>query len=280
MIKTYYYLTKPGIIMGNVVTTAGGFALASRGTFDPWLFLATLVGLALVIGSAGVFNNYLDREIDRKMDRTKHRALAQGLISGRNALYFGSILVVLGILLLVLYTNWLTAAIALFGFLTYVILYGILKRRTVHGTLIGSIAGAVPPVIGYCAVSNRLDIAAWILFLIMVLWQMPHFFAIAIYRLQDYTAASIPVLPVVRGSHVAKIHMLFYTIAFLMATLLLTFFGYTGNLYLVVALLLGLGWIGLSIWGFSCKNDTQWARHMFRYSLLVIMGVFAFMAID
>lgn len=280
MIKTYYMLTKPGIIFGNVITTAAGFALASKGNFDYRLFLATLLGLGFVIASAGVFNNYIDRVMDAKMARTKNRALVKGLVSEQNALIFATLLGLLGTLILASYTNPLTVGVALTGFFVYLVLYAFYKYRSFYGTLVGSIAGAVPPVVGYCAVSNNLDAGAFIIFMILVLWQMPHFFAIAMYRFDDYAAASIPVLPVQKGMYVTKVHMLLYIVAFTLTAMLLTIAGYTGYVYFVVAALLGLAWLGLCIRGFNIKNDTRWARQMFILSLMVIMGLCLTMTVD
>ncbi len=280
MIKTYYMLTKPGIIMGNAITTAGGFALASKGHMNYWLLLATLVGLSLVIACAGVFNNYVDRHSDAKMERTKNRPLAKKLITGKKAIGFAIFLGLSGFLVLALYTNLLTVLIALAGLFIYVVLYVIWKYRSIHGTIIGSLAGAVPPIVGYCAVSNRFDAGAFILFLILVLWQMPHFFAIAMYWLDDYVAASIPVLPVKKGIYITKIHMLIYIIAFLAATVMLTLFHYTGYVYLVAALLLGSVWIGLCIKGFTSDNNQLWARKMFHFSLITILVLCLMISID
>ncbi len=280
MIKHYYLLTKPGIIFGNLITTVGGFALASKGYFDIWLFLATFVGLAGVIASACVFNNYIDRESDKKMARTQNRALVKGLISGRNAIYFAIFLSLAGFSILILYTNLLATLVALVGFLFYVVLYSFGKYLSVFGTAIGSIAGAVPPVVGYCAVTNQIDAGAILLFLILVLWQMPHFFSIAVYRFDDYVAASIPVLPVVRGMRTTKIRMLIYIIAFIPTTLLLTVFGYTGYAYLIVATLLGIAWLFLCIKGFKVDNDKLWARKMFLFSLVTITVLCPLIALD
>nr|WP_238578990.1 heme o synthase [Neochlamydia sp. EPS4] len=280
IIKTYYMLTKPGIIAGNAVTTFGGFMLASKGPFNFWLFCWTLIGLSLVIASACVFNNYMDREIDKKMARTKNRALVRGLVSEKSALIYGTLLGLLGMGVLALYANFLTAMIALAGFLFYVVVYGLWKYRSSYGTVIGSLAGGVPPVVGYCAVSNQLDLGAFLLFTIMVLWQMPHFFAITLYRLEDYAAASIPVLPLEKGIYTTKIQMWLYIMAFIVATVMLTFMGYTGYAYLTVAVLMGLMWYVLCLKGFKSDNDKQWARQMFLFSIVVIMVECFMMAID
>lgn len=280
MIKTYYLLTKPGILLGNAITTISGFVLASKGHFDWLLFLATLVGLSLIIASACVFNNCIDRVSDEKMERTKDRPLVKGLISIRNALIFALGMGITGTLILSTYTNSLAVIIALAGFFIYVVLYSLWKYHSSLGTIIGSVSGAVPPVVGYCAVSHRLDLGAVLLFLIVVLWQMPHFFAIAMYRFDDYTAASIPVLPIKKGKFVTKIYMNLYIVAFIVSALMLTLFGYTGYSYLMVAAILGLSWQSLCLKGFNAVNDTQWARQMFIFSLVVITGVCLMITVD
>lgn len=280
MVKAHVILTKPGIILGNIITTAGGFALASRGHLDYGLFLFTLIGLSFVIASSCVFNNYIDRHVDAKMARTKNRALVQGVISSKNALIFGTLLGLIGAVVLFFYTNILTLSIALAGFFIYVVPYSFGKYRTSQGTLIGSIAGAAPPLVGYCAVTNSFDLGALLLFLIVVLWQMPHFYAIAIYRFNDYNRAGVPVLPVKKGMHTTKVHMVFYTIAFIVAALLLTVFDYTGYVYFTVAALLGLAWLWLCMKGFKASSDARWARQVFLFSLVVITGLCLAMAFD
>ncbi len=270
MIKAYYYLTKPGIIYGNAVTSIGGFFLAAKGHVDILLFFAMLLGMSLVIASACVINNFIDRSIDEKMERTKNRALVKHKISSRSAIIYAIILGLLGFTILIFYTNLLTAFIGLVGFFFYVVMYSIWKRKSIHGTLVGSISGAVPPVAGYCAASNQLDAGAIILFLILVIWQMPHFYAIAIFRLKDYANASIPVLPVKMGIKTTKIHILLYIVAFIVASFTLFSFGYVGYLYLVVMSLLGLIWLWMGLKGFKTENDDLWAKKMFRMSLIII----------
>ncbi len=272
-VKEYFLLAKPGIIMGNAITTAGGFALASRGCFNALLFLATLIGISLMIGSACVFNNYIDRELDQKMARTKNRALATGSISTQNAMVFATLLGVLGVFFLVYFVNVLALFITIIGFCTYIGVYSFLKYYSVHATLVGSIAGSIPPVIGYCAVTHCFDMGAAIFFVMMTFWQMPHFFAIAIYRLQDYKASGIPVVPFKRGIQNTKIQMLFYILGFIAVSSLLTVFNYAGTIYLIITTVLGLVWLGFSIQGFTCKHDALWARKMFIFSLVVIMGI-------
>ena len=276
----YYLLTKPGIILGNLVTVAAGFLLASQGRLDLWLFLATLVGLTLIMASACVLNNYIDRSLDKKMKRTKNRALVTGLISHQHALLFAAVIGLLGSITLLSYTNTLTFAIAALGFFVYVVLYSIWKSHTIYGTAIGSVAGAVPPVIGYTAVSNELDAGTGILFAMMILWQMPHFFSIALYRFDDYAAASIPVLPIVKGAWRAKIHMTLYIVGFILAACLLTVFDYTGFAYLAAIAIIGLAWLGLCLKGFTSHNDQLWGYRMYRLSLLMITTTCVMISLD
>ena len=269
-IKAYCSLIKPGIIFGNTVTAIAGFGLASRGHFNVGLFFITLLGLSFIIGSGCAFNNYIDRNADQKMARTQNRALVTGKIAPQSALVFASILGLSGAFLLAFFVNLLTVGVALLGLAVYVLLYSFLKYRTAQGTLIGSIAGAIPPVVGYCAVSNQLTLGAFLLFLMIVLWQMPHFYAIALYRLDEYAAASIPVLPIKEGIRTTKIHMLLYTAAFVPSALSLTFFGFTGMVYFWVAAALGTGWLLYAIKGFKALNDSVWARRMFIMSLVIV----------
>ena len=256
----YYLLTKPGIVLGNLVTLAAGFLLASKGVVDIWLFLETFIGLAFTMASACVFNNYIDRQVDKKMKRTKNRALVRALISERKAILFGTVLGLLGGLILWVYTNPLTVFVAGVGFFVYVVLYSLWKCRTIYGTAIGSVAGAVPPVVGYCAVSDRLDAGAVILFAMLVLWQMPHFFAIALSHFDDYVAADIPVLPVRRGIPTTKVRMVIYMVAFTVVAAMLTLFHYTGYVYLTLITILGCLWLWLCVKGFTTPDNQLWGR--------------------
>ena len=233
--------------------------------------LATLAGISLIIASACVFNNYIDRDIDKFMARTENRALVTKQLAVGNAIAYATTLGVVGFVILSTYTNWLTVLVGLVGFIDYVVLYGLSKRRSVHGTVIGSISGATPIVAGYTAVTNRFDTAALLLFLVLVFWQMPHFYAIAMRRFSDYKAAKLPVLPVKQGMHATKLQILFYVGAFIVATLLLTVFGYTGISYSLVVAGSGLCWLYLGVKGFKATDDTAWAKKMFLFSLIVLL---------
>ena len=271
MIKAYYALTKPGIIYGNALTTIGGFVLAAKLHLDLWLLFGALIGISLVIASGCVFNNYIDRGIDGKMERTKNRSLVTNSIPARHALIFGTFLGLAGFTILYLYTNFLATIVALVGFFVYVVVYSYFKRHSVFGTIVGSVAGAVPPIVGYVSAKNELDAGALILFLILALWQMPHFYSIAIYRLEDYRTAGIPVMPVKKGILVTKINIVGYIVGFIIALGGLTMQGYTSLIFLTIMGLLGLVWLGLGLKGFAQNNnDKPWARKMFFVSLIVI----------
>jgi protoheme IX farnesyltransferase len=281
VVKNYVHVAKPGMVFGNLISVAGGFFLASRGRIDMALLLPTLTGLALVIASGCVLNNRVDRRIDQKMTRTRDRVLAKGLMSSTAAVSYALVLGIGGAVLLWRATNILTVAIALSGFTIYVGVYSLyLKRRSVYGTLIGSLAGAAPPVAGYCAAGNRFDLGALILFSIFCLWQMPHCYAIAIFRLQDYSAAAIPVLPVKRGIPAAKKRIIGYILAFTTASLMLTVGGYTGYGYLAVAAALGLSWLGMARAGYKTADARLWAKKLFAFSLAAITVLSVMMSID
>ena len=272
VITRYYSLTKPGVLYGNALTAAAGFLLAARGQVDLPLFLALCLGTTLVIASATVLNNVLDRDIDTVMERTKKRATVTGRIGVRNAVIFSSVLFVLGITMLIAWTNWLVVIVGLGGFLVYVVLYGMLsKRMSIHGTLVGSVSGAAPILAGYVAVTGAIDPGAVLAFLAVFLWQMPEFYSIAIYRHDEYARAGVPVISVVRGIPNTTLQILIYTIGFVVSTLLLPVFGYVGFVYTTVMGLLGAYWIWLGIVGLNAADPAAWARRMFRYSLVMIL---------
>lgn len=263
---------------GNVLTTVGGFLFASRSGLNLQLGFYTVAGIALVIAAACVYNNVLDRRIDSKMKRTRERALIRGDISVRNALIFASALAMLGFILLA-QVNWLTLGLAALGLIDYVFLYGLAKRKSIRGTEVGTISGAIPIVVGYCAVTNQFDLGAWLLFLIMVVWQMPHFYAIAMFRLKDYQAASIPVLPAKKGLKATERAIIFYIVMFIAVAVSLTAAGYAGYAYLVAITQVGLNWLRLAIQK-GDLSQIQWARRVFGYSLVVLLSFSLLLAVD
>lgn len=280
MLRKYWLVTKPGIIAGNLVAALGGFFLASKGQIDSQILVTMLVGIGLVIASGCVFNNYIDRDIDALMERTRNRILVKGLMEPRTALIYGACLGITGFALMTT-LNLMAFLLAVLGFVVYVGFYSLwLKRTSVYGTAVGSISGAVPPAIGYCAVTGQFDSAAFLLMLIFCLWQMPHSYAIAIFRYQDYQRAGIPVLPLTRGVAFAKYHICNYVFAFAVATMLLTLGGHAGTYYLGAVLIVGMIWMVLALRGFSIQDDIRWARHLFAFSIVAIMVLSVMISID
>lgn len=281
-LKRYWQVVKPGIIFGNLISAGGGFLLAAQGRVDWSLLLATLLGLSLVVASGCAFNNCIDRDIDSLMTRTRMRVLVTGAMSRLAACAHGVVLGVTGFALLWFGANPLAFACALFGFVIYVGVYSLyMKRHSVYGTLVGSLSGAVPPVAGYCAVTGHFDSGAMILLLMFCLWQMPHSYAIAIFRLQDYQAARIPVLPVVQGVDRAKQQIVLYILAFAVATIMLALGGYAGYGYLAVACATSLWWLKMALSGYRQKVDERaWARRVFFFSIITITALSFMMAVD
>lgn len=280
MFRTYYRLTKPGIVYGNLLSAAAGFFLASQGNPKLGLFVTTLLGIALLIASSCVFNNYLDRHIDAHMKRTRRRALVTGAVSSQRALMFGVGLAGLGYALLATQTNGLTVALGFVAMLFYIAVYGYVKRHSVYGTLVGTIPGALPPVAAYTAVTNHIDGGAAILFAILVTWQVPHFYAISIFRMKEYAKAGIPVFPLIKGIYATKVQMVTFIILFTVACLSLTAFGYTGYAFAFLMLMIGLRWLRLAVRGFKTPDDVLWARKVFFFSLIVLLSTSSLMTID
>jgi heme o synthase len=263
-VRAYYRLTKPGIIYGNLFTAAGGFLFGAILRVNVWHLLAALVGTGFAV------NNYFDQDIDKVMKRTKSRALVTGAVSPQSALIFAAILGCLGLLTLLIFTNGITTFLGIIGFVSYAFIYTFAKRKTVHGTLIGTLPGALPPVAGYTAATGNLDVSALLLLLILVFWQMAHFYAISIFRIKDYRAAKIPVMPVVHGVWATKIQMLMYASAFLLSIVLLAKMSYAGVFYLAIMVPLSFWWVFNTLLGLWTDDDVLWARKVFFISLLML----------
>lgn len=271
-VRAYYQLVKPGVMYGNVLTAAAGFLLAAGGAIDWWLFVVTIVGMTLVVSSACALNNYLDRDIDSKMARTKARPSVTGVVPPRSILVYSIILGVLGIAVLAAWTNWLVVAIGVVGFITYVWLYGAWsKRQSIHGTLVGSISGAMPIAGGYAAVSGQIDLGMVLAFAAMFFWQFPEFYSIAIYRRKEYAAANVPVMSVVKGVRSSIVQIYVYTGLYVVSTVALTLIGLTGWIYFVVMALFGLHWLWVGYQGLRTNEPEKWARKMFRFSMINVL---------
>lgn len=280
-LSNYILIAKPGIVLGNLVSLAGGFFLASKSDIDLMLLFYTAIGVCLVIASGCIFNNIIDRDIDQLMARTRSRVLVSGVMPLNVSFIYATALGLTGIIVLLIKTNPITVGVALAGFIIYVGVYSLyLKRNSVHGTLVGSLAGATPPVAGYCAVSQEFDTGAALLLLLFSIWQMPHAFAIAIFRLNDYQAAAIPVLPVKRGIGKTKSQIFIYILGFILVTPLLTLTGYTGRWYLVITSLLGCYWLYMAWHGFNAQDDQAWAKKLFLFSIVTVIVLSLMMSLD
>jgi len=275
MLQAYYAALKPERTYANVMTTAAGFLFACRWHIDWVLLLATIAGTTLVVMSACAANNCTDRTIDARMPRTKKRATATGDLPVRNVAAVSVVLGLAGLAVLLAYVNWLTVLIGVVAYVDYVVLYAWSKRTSVHSTLIGTISGAAPLVAGYTAVTGRLDTTAFLLALIMIFWQMPHFYSIGIFRHDDYKAGGLPIWPVVKGVRSTQYWILVYTSLYLLSVLGLAVFGSVGLLFAVIMGLLGLYWLFLGIKGFGSLQPQKWARGMFGFSLITLLALSA-----
>lgn len=272
MLAEYYRLTKPGIIRGNLLMVVAGFLLGARGVIDWRAFIGVIFGSTLVIAGGCVINNYIDRTIDKKMVRTKKRATATGAISGKNTLAFGALLTIAGFAILLVQTNILTTLVGFVGFVFYVVFYSIYKRKSPAGTLVGSVSGATPPVAGYVAATNTLDVTALLLFFILVFWQMAHFYAIAIYRKSEYQKAGLPLLSIERGVKLTHNRIIGYMVAFFIAVIGLFASSDLGYVYLLIMTGVVLFWFRYGLARFTEKNANTWAGQVFSSSLVVLLA--------
>lgn len=264
-------IIKPGIVYGNLIPVFAGFFLAS-GPHITLQVIWIILGTAITVSSGCVLNNYIDRDIDALMYRTKNRLLPNGDISPIVALILGLLLGIVGIAILYFMVNTISAILGLLGLFVYVVLYTmILKRNSVYAVHVGSISGAIPPVIGYCGSSNNIDINAILLFITFAVWQMPHSFAIAIFRAKDYASVKIPTLLYKKGIGWVKISILCYVILFTISNASIYIFGTAGIVHLINSLMLGVYWIYLSMKGFKAKDDIKWARKIFFASIIVMI---------
>jgi protoheme IX farnesyltransferase len=270
-ISNYYRLSKPGIVYGNAIIAVAGYFFGAAGSPELIPFFGMLLGISAVMASACASNNVMDRNIDSRMARTQKRAVVTGQIRPRNALIYAALMLLLGLGLLAITTNALTVAVALLGHIAYVIVYGLAKRKTVHGTLVGTISGSTPPVIGYVAATGQVDMVAVILFLVLVAWQMPHFYAIAIFRRDDYASAKIPVLSVVKGLETTRRHIIGYVVLYLMFILILGIYGGASLLTTLVLLLTGLYWLYLCLIPTERSSYQAWSRKQFGWSLSLLL---------
>ena len=255
--------------------------MVAAGRHLSWALLGyTMLGGALAAGAANAINMYWDRDVDAVMARTRRRPVPAGRVPPGRALAFGIVLAVLSVAVFGPLVNWLSAALAVGGILFYVFVYTIwLKRLTPQNIVIGGAAGAVPPLVGWAAVTGQVTVPALLLFAIIFLWTPPHFWALALYKRQDYAAAGIPMLPVVAGEAHTRREITRYSLALVAATLLLVPIGGAGLLYLTTALILGAGFIYLAL-ALGREAGGRPAMRLFGYSIVYLALLFVAMAVD
>jgi protoheme IX farnesyltransferase len=280
VVLDYVSLAKPRIIPLLLITALGGMMMAERGWPSTGLVVLTLLGGALAAAGAGAINCWIDRDIDGEMLRTRRRPLPDGRIAPGNALLFGIVLGLLAFVLLAFWVNVLAATLAISGLLFYVFVYTLwLKRSTVQNIVIGGAAGAIPPVVGWAAVTHRVDLTAVYLFAVIFLWTPPHFWALALRLRGDYARAKVPMLPVVRGEAAARRQIVVYTLVLVAVTLAIVLTGVLGTIYLLGAALLGAGFIALAIVNLRAQRQ-RWSRVLFDYSIAYLGLLFAVMVAD
>lgn len=287
--RDFVTVTKPGILRSNLLSTAVGFWLAVHSfqlsEASAWntlfLFLYTCLGTTLVMASGTVLNNYLDRDLDRLMERTKNRPSVQRM-KPKTLLSYGLVLGILGVIVLS-FVNILSAVLGFLGIFSYVVVYtALLKRTSTLNTVVGGIPGSIPPMIGWCAVSGTLDAAAWILFAFVFLWQPPHFLALAMLRAEEYKHAGFKMLPQSVDDHESKWQILLWVAALVPSSLLFFLLPNIGYIYLTVAVVLGSVYVYCALQGVlgKAKDGKRWAGKMFGYSLMYLVVIYAALFID
>ena len=285
----YFELTKPRVMVLLLITMVGAMVWAERGMPPIWLLGSALLGMALTSGGASAINHALEPDLDIRMERTKQRPVAGGRVEPRPAIIFGVVLSVLGVAVLAFLTGHpLAALMALAGNLFYVLIYTMwLKRRTPQNIVIGGAAGAMPPLVGWAAVTGEIGWPALIMFGIIFLWTPPHFWALAIVKFDEYADAGVPMLPNVAGLRTTTVQMIAYTVvlvAFSLLPLPLWWLGVTGEvlgwLYGMLAVMLGLRFLQYTLRLHRAAGDIDIARETFRFSLLYLAAIFAAIALD
>jgi protoheme IX farnesyltransferase len=283
LVRDLVSLTKPAIMSLLLLTALGGMFLAARGVPPFGILAATLIGGAAASGGASSLNHYFDRDIDERMRRTRHRPLPAHRVSTRVAVLWGIALNVIAFVVLAVFANLLAAALALAGTIFYILVYTVwLKRTTAQNIVIGGAAGAIPPLVGWAAITGSLDLAAWLLFAIIFFWTPAHFWALALLIRDDYERAGVPMLPVVRGDEATAWNILAYAASLLPLTLLLFIIGGLGYLYLAVAVVLGGLFIAYAfrLLRSAAVRRRAMARAVYLYSLLYLALLFVAIMVD
>jgi protoheme IX farnesyltransferase len=272
-------LGKPRITFMVLVTTTAGLLLAPT-TVAPSLMLAALAGVALVVAGANALNMYLERDVDALMTRTRNRPLPAGRLQPQVALYFGVACAVVAVPLLAVAVNPLTAFLAALSLVLYVLAYTPLKRKSTAALIVGAVPGAMPPLLGWTAATGSLDAPGIALFLILFVWQLPHFLAISIFRVDEYTRAGLKVVPAVRGLPAARLQIGVYSLLMLAVSLQVFRAGIGGPFYVAAALALGGGLVTLAAYGLGRNGDARWARWYFLYTLVYLPSLMAALALS
>ena len=274
VLKNYLELTKPKVVLMMLITAIVGMLLASKSLPPLYLVVISMIGIGLCASSAATINQIIDRNIDANMARTSNRPLPQGEITTFNASLFAFVLMVAGTVILVSQVNTLTAVLTVASLIGYAFIYTVfLKRATPQNIVIGGLAGAAPPLLGWTSVTNSIDPNALLLVLIIFVWTPPHFWALAIYRKDDYARESIPMLPVTHGVRFTKLQIILYTVLLLLVSLLPFIVLMSGNIYLFSALGLGLFYLYSSI-KMYLTNDDEYPMTSFKYSIYYIFLIF------
>ncbi len=281
-LQSYLQLIKPKIIILLLITTAGAMEIASQGQVEPFLLAITLLGGTLASGAANTINCIYDCDIDYLMERTRLRPIPSGKISPRRALIFAATMALLSFLLLWHFANLLAAMLAMAGIATYVGVYTLwLKRSSSQNIVIGGAAGAIPPLVGWAAVTSSLDWGAWVLFAIIFMWTPPHFWALSLMIQEEYAKVGVPMLPVVAGKETTAQQILVYTVLLLPVSLLLVFpVGVMGLVYCVSAIVLGLVFIHKAWHLLQNPHQRDLAVDLFKYSVLYMMCLCIAMGVD
>lgn len=280
VLKNYLELTKPKVVLMMLITAIIGMLLASKSLPSLYLVIISMIGIGLCASSAATINQIIDRNIDANMARTSNRPLPQGEITTFNASLFAFALMIVGTAILVSQVNTLTAILTVASLIGYAFIYTVfLKRATPQNIVIGGLAGAAPPLLGWTSVTNSIDPNALLLVLIIFVWTPPHFWALAIYRKEDYARESIPMLPVTHGVKFTKLQIILYTVLLVLVSLLPYIVLMSGNIYLFSALGLGLFYLYSSI-KMYLTDDEEYPMTSFKYSIYYIFLIFFALLVD
>ncbi|HRK89112.1 MAG TPA: heme o synthase [Anaerolineales bacterium] len=279
-VKDFFILSKPVIVLLLLVTTYGGLVAGGKAWPSASLTFWTLFGGALAAAGSSALNQYIDRELDKNMQRTSKRPLADGRLTPAEGLSYGLALCLVSYYVMAGYVNFLAALLSLAGIFYYVFFYSVwLKKATVQNIVIGGGAGAIPPMVGWAAATGELTLAAWILFAIIFMWTPPHFWALAIVRKSDYARAGVPMLPVVEGEEKTRKQILIYTVELIAVTLLLPILNLAGTIYLVSAIVLG-AFLFYAAWKVFRVGGNKVAWMMYRWSSMYLAFIFLALILD